>query len=74
MKMKCRQRMMAVNRFPDHNPIGAPFQCGFQGRSRRRTVVYYKDTNQAISLSRSSVYPLISVIAMDSSLLLNLVI
>jgi|HubBroStandDraft_6_1064221.scaffolds.fasta_scaffold00119_1 hypothetical protein len=55
MKMKCRQRMMAVNRFPDHNPIGAPFQCGFQGRSRRRTVVYYKDTNQAISLSRSSV-------------------
>jgi len=54
MKMKCRQRMMAVNCFPNYNPIGASLQCGFQGRSRRRIVVYYKDTDQAISLNRSS--------------------
>jgi len=53
MKMKCRQRMMAGNCFPNYNPIGASLQCGLQGRSRRRIVVYYKDTDQAISLNRS---------------------
>ena len=57
MKMKCRQRMMAVNCFPHHNPIGAPVQCGFQSRSCCRIVVYYKNTDQAKSLNRNSRLP-----------------
>jgi hypothetical protein len=49
VEMKCRQCMMPVKRFPNHDPFGALLQCRPESGSCRRTVINYKDTDQANS-------------------------
>jgi hypothetical protein len=47
--MKCRQRVIPVERFPNYDPFGALLKYRPQSGSRRRTVIDYEDTDQANS-------------------------
>ncbi len=47
VEMKCRQRMMPVECFPNYPPVEALLQCRPQSSSGRSTVIDYQDTDQA---------------------------
>jgi hypothetical protein len=49
VKMKGRQCMMPVKRFPDHNPFGTLLQYCLESDSCRGTIIDYKNTDQANS-------------------------
>jgi hypothetical protein len=47
VKVKCRQRMLPIERFPNYNPFGTLFQYRLESVPCRRTVIDYEDTDQA---------------------------
>jgi hypothetical protein len=47
VKVKCRQRVLPVKRFPNYKPFRTLLQCRLESATCRRTVIDYKDTDQA---------------------------